>query len=80
MTNDDQQILDFIQQQLAWVAAQELILAKIEGKLRAMRELAACRLAKEMTFSEVQQLNATLEKLQQEVQALENELDKSTLH
>lgn len=80
MTNDEQQILDFIQQQLAWVAAQELILAKIEGKLRAMRELAAYRLAKEMTFSEVQHLNATLEKLQQEVEALENELDKSTLH
>lgn len=80
MTNNNLQILDFIQQQLAWIQEQDLILAKIEGKLLAMKEIAKERLTQELAFLEVQQLNEELSKLQQEVQVLEKELYKGTVH
>lgn len=80
MTNDEQQILDFIQQQLAWVAEQDLILAKIEGKLRAMRELAEYRLAQELSADELKEVNAEFEDLQNEIEALEGQLYKGTVH
>lgn len=80
MNNDKAQILDVLQQQLAWVLEQDLILAKIEGKLRVMKELATYRLAHELSFGEVQQLNENLVKLQEEVKLLEAELYKGTVH
>ena len=80
MTNDEQQILDFIQQQLAWVAEQDLILAKIEGKLRAMRQLAEYRLVQELSAGELEEVNAEFADLQREIEALEGQLYKGTVH
>lgn len=80
MTNDEQQILDFIQQQLAWVAEQDLILAKMEGKLRAMRQLAEYRLEQELSAGELQQVNAEFAGLQREIEVLEGQLYKGTVH
>lgn len=76
----DEDILFFLLQQLKWQQEQDFILAKIEGKLYAMRDLAEYRLMHELTFREVQLLNEQLQQLKREVLALEQELHKEIIH
>lgn len=70
----DEDILLFLQQQLKWHQEHDLILAIIEGKLYAMRDLAEYRLMHDWTFCEVQLLNEQLQQLKREILALEQEL------
>ena len=76
----DEDILLFLQQQIKWHQEQDFILAKIEGKLYAMRDLAEYRLMHELTFREVQLLNEQIQQLKREVLALEQELYTGMVH
>lgn len=76
----DEDIQFFLQQQITWLQEQDFILAKIEGKLYAMRDIAEYRLMHELTFREIQMLNEQLQQLKYEVLALEQELHKGTIH
>jgi len=76
----DQDILLFLQQQIQWHREQDLLLAKIEGKLRAMKALAEYRLVHDLPFNEIQLLNGQLQQLKQEVLILEQELHKEMIH
>lgn len=80
MNQEDRDILEFLQQQIEWHKAQDMILAKIEGKLNAMKQLAEYRLAYELTAGEVQNLNKQLQELKAEVLALEQQLYKGIVH
>ena len=76
----DNDVLRFLQQQITWVREQDLILAKIEGKLWAMRALAQYRLDTELMALEVERLNEQLGQLEREVAELELQLDAGTVH
>lgn len=70
----------FLIEQVQWVKEQDLILAKIEGKLRAMRALAEQRLMCDVSNSEIVYLQNELLNLQQEVAQLERSLNSTIVH
>lgn len=76
--NDD--ILNFLQQQVDWCKEQDEILAEIENKLKVMKALAEYRRAHELTYVEVQRLNEEMRRLQAEVNRLDQRLFKGMVH
>ncbi|MER1984466.1 MAG: hypothetical protein ABS948_01110 [Solibacillus sp.] len=76
----DEQSIRFFQQQLEWFKEQDLLLAKIEGKLRAMRDLAAYRLMYELEAADIELLNDQMQQLQREIVELERQRDIEVLH
>lgn len=80
MSQIDPDVLAFLLQQIEWHKEQDLILAKIEGKLQAMRELALYRLTDELSSYDIQSLGTQLTQLQQEILVLEWQLDKRMVH
>lgn len=70
----------FLIEQVQWVKEQDLILAKIEGKLRAMRALAEQRLMCNISNPEIVYLQNELLNLQQEVAQLERSLNSTIVH
>lgn len=75
MTNNDEHILAFLYEQWRWMQEQDLLLAKIEGKLRAMRDLAQQRVDNPLTEWQLQNLQGEFRQLQAEIEELEQALN-----
>lgn len=74
MNKGDEEQLTFLYEQWRWLQEQDLLLAKIEGKLRAMRALAQHRLDNLLNDWQIHNLQCELQQLQLEVNRLEQEL------
>lgn len=76
----DDDVLKFLIEQVQWAKEQDIILAKIEGKLLAMRDLAQYRLHYELSEQAIENLQQQLHTLQQEIDALEMKLYSNIVH
>ena len=80
MANDDEQIRAFLYEQWLWVQEQDLLLAKLEGKLKMMRELAYYQLEHQLNEQQSQDLQSQLEQLQREITEIEQQLEQGPSH
>jgi len=69
----------FLEQQLEWCKEQDRILEEIDSKLRKMKRIAEYSLVNELSSKEVDELNAQLNELKNEVHSLEKQL-QSVVH
>ncbi|OCS89635.1 hypothetical protein [Caryophanon latum] len=76
----DDDVLKFLIEQVQWAKEQEVILAKIEGKLRVMRTLAQYRLQYVLTAQEIVNLQQQIDVLQLEIDELEHQLNSNIVH
>lgn len=76
----DDDVLKFLIEQVQWAKEQEVILAKIEGKLRVMRTLAQQRLQYVLTAQEIVNLQQQIDVLQLEIDELEHQLNSNIVH
>jgi polyhydroxyalkanoate synthesis regulator phasin len=71
---DQQELKEFLEEQVEWCKYQDYILEKIENKLYEMKELAEYARDNELTQIEVNRLNEQLNIFKQEVHFLEKQL------
>lgn len=76
----DSESIRFFQRQIEWIKEQDLLLAKIEGKLRAMRDLVEYRLHYELDATDIELLKEQIEQLRREVLELERKRDLEVYH
>lgn len=76
----DDDVLKFLIEQVQWAKEQDIILAKIEGKLLAMRTLAQYRLQYVLTTQEIVNLQQQIDVLQLEIDELEHQLNSNIVH
>ncbi|WP_231889857.1 hypothetical protein [Oceanobacillus sp. Castelsardo] len=74
----DQDDKNFLEEQIEWCKQQDLILEKIEMRLREMRRLAEYSIKHNLTSIEIEQLNNQLNDLKDEVHVLQKKLQTVT--
>jgi hypothetical protein len=74
MYKEEQQIKQFLEQQLEWCKKQNRILEEIELKLYEMKKIAQYARNHELTAIEIDLLNSELDKLKSVVHFLEKQL------
>lgn len=74
MTNDNNEQLKFLEQQLEWSKKQTQLLNEIDKKLHEMKGIAEFALEHELSEMELNDLNDQLAQLKKEVQFLEKQL------
>jgi predicted nucleic acid-binding Zn-ribbon protein len=74
MDKDQQELKEFLEQQLQWFKKQDAILQQIDEKLHEMKIIAEYRLEHELVTAEIEALNRQLIELKQDIHDLENQL------
>jgi predicted metal-dependent hydrolase len=74
MDKDQQELKEFLEQQLQWIKKQDAILQEIDEKLHEMKRIAEYRLEHELSSAEINELNRKLNELKRDVHVLENQL------
>lgn len=80
MNKDNEDILEFLRQQLEWYKEQDAILEEMEKKLYEMKEIAEYRLKYDIEPAEIEYLNSKLQDLKRDVQLLEKRLYAGVVH
>ena len=76
----DEDILKFLQEQLKWTQEQDSVLAEIEAKLIAVKDITEYRLKSDLTFEQIDLLNDHVQQLLLEVNQLQQLLDSGNIH
>ena len=80
MSENNEDLLEFLRQQVLWCQQQDAILEEIENKLYQMKELAIYRRSHDLTDAQVQQVNKEMQQLEAEIHLLEQRLSEKVLH
>ncbi|GGP07381.1 hypothetical protein [Oceanobacillus neutriphilus] len=75
MTNKQQVYKSYLEEQLQWFRERDSILEKMEIKLYEMKKIAEYACEEELTSDEIGRLNFQLNKLKNDIQSLEKQLN-----
>lgn len=79
MGNDEQELKRFLVEQMEWCRRQDQILSEIERKYYEMKEIAEYVISTNLSTEVLAHLNCQLNRLKQEIQSLELQL-QATVH
>ena len=76
----DEDVLKFLQDQLKWTQEQDSVLAEIEAKLIAVKDITEYRLKNDLMIEQIDLLNDHVQQLLLEVKQLQQLLDQGKNH